>query len=119
MLEHWIASVARRTAWGLRKSLLRHKAHEQQAWDISSIACQEEDELQELREELEKEIRHLPHRYREALMLCRMEGNSHAKAASMMGCTSDAIAQLLARGERLLKTRLRNRDIIINPATAT
>ena len=51
-------------------------------------------------------INRLPNRYRDAIVLCHLQGHSRAEAAEMLDATEASIKAALARGRNLLRQRL-------------
>jgi RNA polymerase sigma factor (sigma-70 family) len=68
---------------------------------------------EELREVLDRELARLPERYRSALVLCYLEGQSHHEAASRLGCSVAALNGRLQRGRELLRRRLVQRGLAL------
>jgi RNA polymerase sigma factor (sigma-70 family) len=65
-----------------------------------------------------EELNALPQRYRQPLVLCYMEGRSRREAADEMGVTSQAVKGLLARGTRMLRSRLVRRGAALSTSMA-
>jgi multidrug resistance efflux pump len=55
----------------------------------------------------------LPARYREPVILCYLEGRTHAEAARELGCPKGTVAIRLLRARKLLKKRLTRRGITL------
>lgn len=66
-------------------------------------ALAEREELQRLR----RAILALPEHYREALVLCGLQGVSYEDAAQALGCAVGTVRSRLSRGRELLADRLR------------
>ncbi len=62
--------------------------------------------LSETRARLERALLGLPTKYREALLLCAVEGFTPAEAAAMIGVAPDTLRQRLARGRRMVRDAL-------------
>ena len=58
------------------------------------------------RELVYQAINRLPSRYRDAIVLCHLQGHSRAEAAEMLDATEASIKAALARGRNLLRQRL-------------
>jgi RNA polymerase sigma factor (sigma-70 family) len=71
----------------------------------------------DLRSVLDEEIRRLPVPYREAFILCHLEGHSNAEAARRLGCPKGTVLSRLARARERLARRLSRRGITL-PAAA-
>ena len=66
----------------------------------------ETEEVGEVREELERELKRLPETLREAIFLYYYEGCSTRRVAKALGITSSTVRSRLKRGRDLLKERL-------------
>jgi RNA polymerase sigma-70 factor (ECF subfamily) len=78
-------------------------------WGVTpdaSAALEHRDALQQLR----CAILSLPSRYREAVVLCDLEGVTYDMAAASIGCAVGTIRSRLHRARRLLATKLRPAD---------
>ena len=70
----------------------------------------------DLREALDTEVRRLPRKYVDLVVLCSLEGRTQAEAAVLLRLTPDAVRGRLERARALLRTRLQRRGI--GPAAA-
>lgn len=61
---------------------------------------------------LHEELNHLPRRYRDALVLCYLQGKTHEQAAREMGCPPGSMSRHLSRARELLRERLLGRGVI-------
>src|SRR2546423_6444591 len=69
--------------------------------------------LRDLCRVLHEELRRLPEKYRLPLVLCYLEGRSHAEAAGQLGWTPGALRGRLDRGREHLRRRLAARGIAL------
>jgi RNA polymerase sigma factor (sigma-70 family) len=60
---------------------------------------------------LDDEVRRLPRAYREAVVLCCLEGRGQGEAARLLGCTPGAVKGRLERGRARLQVRLLRRGL--------
>lgn len=115
-LAAWLHRVAYRAA--LRTAQGKYQkgkplVNEVQSTDLEqwlTISQQEEQLL--LHEELSK----LPELYREALVLCCLEGNSCEEASKQLDSTAGAVQKRVARGKQMLRLRLTRRGVGISVA---
>jgi hypothetical protein len=68
---------------------------------------------QELRTVLDSELAELPDKYRAPLVLCYLQGKTQAQAARELGCPRTSLASRLARGRKLLRARLTQRETLL------
>ena len=104
----WLFGVA-------RHQVLRRLRAERPYLPIEPEACERpalEDphaalvERQDL-ERLRRAILGLPEHYREALVLCGLEGLSYEQAAEALGCAVGTVRSRLSRGREMLAARMR------------
>lgn len=81
--------------------------------DIAAPSTPDEVAWRDLRPVLDEELRRLPARYHEAVVLCYLEGRTHAEAAREIGCPKGTIAIRLLRARKLLQTRLTRRGVTL------
>jgi RNA polymerase sigma-70 factor (ECF subfamily) len=59
--------------------------------------------------ELRRAIAALPERYREAVVLCDLQGNSYDQAAELLGCATGTVKSRLHRARGLLACKFQRR----------
>ncbi|WP_246196657.1 sigma-70 family RNA polymerase sigma factor [Aquisphaera giovannonii] len=111
---HWLHGVATRTALKLRVASARRRARERSAAVAIDAAVAPWDDRRELAGLLDEELARLPARYRAAVVLCDLEGQSRSQAASRLGWAEGTVASRLARGRKLLAGRLTRRGVAIS-----
>lgn len=107
----WLYRVAHRNASKIR-SVQRDQVPAEE--DLTSLAsAPEKDDVswREVREILEREVRGLPARYRDPVVLCYFEGKSNSEAARQLGWSKGALSGRLARARALLRRRLEKRGV--------
>ena len=111
LLSSWLHGVALRTAQHSRVRDARRSRREWEAAYISFVGSGESvSRWEKLRERLDAELQALPKKYRAPLILCYLEGKSHAEAARLLGWPSGSMSARVARGRDLLRRRLAGRD---------
>jgi RNA polymerase sigma factor (sigma-70 family) len=115
LLGPWLYGVAYRTAMKARTSAARRRAREAPLPDDlpgrpAESACQEAGAA------VDEALRALPTRYRQAIVLCDLEGLSYREAADRLGVPEGTLAGHLSRGRRLLAGRLRRRGVAVPAA---
>jgi RNA polymerase sigma factor (sigma-70 family) len=102
-LGSWLYGVAHRTALEARRAMARRRAKEREVVPRGEASAEGGDDLREV---LDRELAALPQRYREAVVLCDLEGKGRREAARELGCPEGTVASRLARGRSLLARRL-------------
>ncbi len=108
-LAAWLYRVAYRIALRLRRESAERTQREQAG--VETLASMETDESSrgDLRAVLDEELDALPERYRQAIVLCHMQGKTHAEAARLLGRPTGTISCWLKRGRERLRERLARR----------
>jgi RNA polymerase sigma factor (sigma-70 family) len=110
-LASWLHGVAHRTACHARRAAARRRAKEAEAMPPRELLP---DGSAELAEVLDRELAGLPQAYREALVLCDLEGKTRSQAAQVLGCAEGTVASRVARGRALLAERLARRGFAVS-----
>lgn len=117
LLGNWLHGVAVRVALKARRSAARRRIREVQVVNapepVAPLEYSEEDRAAALHEELEN----LPELYRQAIVLCVLQGVSRAEAATRLGIPEGTLSSRLAAGRKKLADRLTRRGIAL-PAAA-
>jgi RNA polymerase sigma factor (sigma-70 family) len=112
-LKPWLFGAAVRTAKEARRRVARRRAREGGTMDESKAMSKPDRETSELVSLLDEEINRLPARYREAVLLCELEGVSRQDAARQLGLPEGTLSSRLARGRTLLRSRLTRRGVVL------
>ncbi|WP_422930193.1 sigma-70 family RNA polymerase sigma factor [Singulisphaera sp. PoT] len=105
-LGRWLYGVARRVAARARIRSERMKARSLPLNGDEPEAEPEARASDELLAVVDEELGRLPERYRSAIILCHLEGLTHAQAADRLHCPVGTLSGRLSRGRTLLKRRL-------------
>jgi RNA polymerase sigma factor (sigma-70 family) len=108
-LAYWLYGVACRIARNARARAARRRRHETAAASQSAARREPEPGQEELRAHLDRELQRLPEKYRQALVLCYLEGKTNQEAARQLGWPPGSMSARLARGRELLRERLLGR----------
>jgi RNA polymerase sigma factor (sigma-70 family) len=105
-VANWLYSVARKVAHNARLSSSRRTRRERAAAAPESVAPIDRLTGQELAAVLDEELDRLPHRYREPLVLCYLEGLTRDEAAARQGVPLATLKSQLERGRKKLANAL-------------
>jgi RNA polymerase sigma factor (sigma-70 family) len=106
----WLHQVAVRVASCARSATSRRCKHELRAAEQKEkpvVECQEED----IGSIVHEEVNALPERLRSVVVLCGLEGRTHAQAAASLGCPVGTVQSRLARARQQLRERLFRRGL--------
>ncbi len=115
-LGAWLYEVAFRIAVRLRADAARRKLHERQAPEVSAVDATDPMLWQELAAVLDEELNRLPEKYRRPLVLCHLQGRTHAQAARELGVPAGSLSRHLQRARELLRERLAGRGFTLPAA---
>lgn len=104
-LAGWLHRVARRHCTRVRGQKERQLRRESRSARAEAVV-DDDFERAEQRALLDREIERLPSCYREAFILCHLEGRAHEDAARELNCPLGTLHSRLARAKERLRTRL-------------
>jgi RNA polymerase sigma factor (sigma-70 family) len=109
-LGPWLHQVAHRAASCGRSAAARRARHELRAAELAPLASHDRshDDLDGM---VHDELARLPARYREAVVLCLLEGLTPEQAARHLSCPVGTVHSRLARGREQLRGRLIRRGL--------
>jgi RNA polymerase sigma factor (sigma-70 family) len=113
-LANWLYGVARRTALKARGMRARRQARERQMAPVPKIEGGARDQLPEMESLLDAELKRLPDKYREPLVLCDLEGRSCKEVALQLGCPEGTLFSRLSRARAMLAKRLTRRGLVLS-----
>jgi RNA polymerase sigma factor (sigma-70 family) len=105
-LGSWLYGVAYRVALKTRTAVWKRQVKERKAAHMPSNAAPVEDSGQEVQRLLDQELSRLPAPFREAVVLCELEGKTRREAALQLGIPPGTLSGRLTRARRLLAKRL-------------
>jgi RNA polymerase sigma factor (sigma-70 family) len=112
----WLHGVAHRLALKLRQQDARRQSREKRAADMRRTIPEAATSLSDVQTIIDAALCDLPEKYRSALVLCYLEGNTHEEAARRLGCPLATVRTRVARGRKLLRDRLAKRGLILSSA---
>jgi RNA polymerase sigma factor (sigma-70 family) len=108
-LGGWLRGVAYRTATRARCRAARRRVLERTRAEMARVEELPREIEPEMRQIIRDELERLPDAYRQAVLLCYVEGLTHQEAARRLGWPLGTVKIRLVRGRRLLRERLDRR----------
>ncbi len=116
----WLHATAHRVALKARaRAARRHNQERPMYAEAQAVVVATDGERRELLALLQAEVARLPEKYRAPLVLCYLEGKTHAEAARQLACPVGSMSKRLARGLELLRRRLGGRGVALSAAALT
>jgi RNA polymerase sigma factor (sigma-70 family) len=115
-LGPWLYRVAINIAKTAKTSAAQRQAHERRAAAMSQTSGPEPVLWHDWQPLLHEEINRLPEKYRAAVVLCYLEGQTNAEAAHNLGWPVGTVKGRLARARDLLRSRLVRRGLTLQAA---
>jgi RNA polymerase sigma factor (sigma-70 family) len=112
-LAAWLHRVACRVGRRARAMAARRQNQERPGVEALAVAAPEDPAQSDLRAILDEEIDRLPGHYRQALVLCALQGKTYAEAARELGRPQGTVASWAARARERLRGRLGRRGVIL------
>jgi RNA polymerase sigma factor (sigma-70 family) len=112
-LPHWLHGVAHRIAVRERVGTLRRQRQEYKAAEASARPREGDMDHRDLCHSVHQEIDHLPERYRQAVLLCYMQGFSTEEAARIVDCPHSTLKGRLVRAREILHDRFSRRGVTL------
>jgi RNA polymerase sigma-70 factor (ECF subfamily) len=115
---NWLYGVAYHTALKARAAGWKRRTKERQAaMSRPETAVEETDH--DLLPLLDQELDRLPEKYRDAVVLCELEGKSREEAARQLGVPVGTLSGRLTTARRMLARRLTRQGVALTGATVT
>jgi RNA polymerase sigma factor (sigma-70 family) len=112
-LGPWLHGVARRVSLRAKTNAARRKLREG-ASGIRAAAGARNGQGSELVASLHDEIARLPEKYRSPIVLCDLEGHTHAEAAERLQWPVGTVSGRLFRAREILRGRISRRGIALS-----
>jgi RNA polymerase sigma factor (sigma-70 family) len=119
LVANWLFGVARRAALNVRAMRTRRTRQEQLCGNLPDVPAPLETSRDDVRTVVDEELARMPEKYRLPLLLCGLEGMTHAEAGQHLGWPTGTVAGRLSRGRALLRTRLFRRGVTAPAALTT
>jgi RNA polymerase sigma factor (sigma-70 family) len=119
-LGGWLHEVAYHLALRAKAKAAQRRKHETEERTMTPADDPAVEAVRrELRSLLDEELRQLPSKYRQPLILCYLEGKTNEQAAQQLGWPLGSMSRRLARGRELLRRRLVRRGVSLSMAALT
>ncbi len=115
-LGRWLYGVSRKVATRARKILLQRSSREYVGLEEVTAPVLDPDRAEWL-EVLDEEIGRLPERYRDAVVLCDLDGLTHEEAARQLGCAVGTVGSRISRARERLRAGLTRRGFTLSVGT--
>jgi RNA polymerase sigma factor (sigma-70 family) len=110
---NWLYGVAYQTARKAKAVRAKRRVREVAAPDAPEPEAASDVPRSDLAELLDFELSRLPDKYRTALVLCELEGKTHADAAERLGWPIGTLSGRLSRARAMLARRLTRRGVLL------
>jgi RNA polymerase sigma factor (sigma-70 family) len=114
----WLYKVAYRVALQARALARKQATHSLPTADMAVLAqgggAAGDLMWSDLRPLLDEEVNRLPEKYRGPIILCDLDGMTHAEAAEELGCPQGTVSVRLMRGRERLRSRLIRRGLALS-----
>jgi RNA polymerase sigma factor (sigma-70 family) len=111
-LGGWLHNVAVRVSYGVLRGN-RRRSRRLFAAHRDRPSQEERDCVRELHEVLDEELTALPAKYREAIVVCDLEGHTREEAARILNTSASTVGTWVDRGRRRLRDRLVRRGVTV------
>jgi RNA polymerase sigma-70 factor (ECF subfamily) len=108
---NWLYGVAYQTARKARATRAKRRMREGQVPDAPEPEAGPQGARHDLAEWLDHEMSRLPAKYRIPIVLCELEGKTHAEAAQRLGWPIGTVSGRLSRAKAMLAKRLTRRGV--------
>jgi RNA polymerase sigma factor (sigma-70 family) len=113
-VANWLYGVAYQTARKARAAAARKLAREKRVADVPEPSLPDSETCADLWLVLDRELSHLPDKYRSAILYCDLEGKTRKEAAGQFGVPEGTLSGWLSRGRTLLAKRLARRGLLLS-----
>jgi RNA polymerase sigma factor (sigma-70 family) len=110
-LRGWLHRVATRAALDAREAWARRRAREVPMAGLAEPGVPPQTPTADLGALLDQELDRLPEKYRQAVILCDLEGRTRREAARLLGVADGTLSGRLTTAHRLLAKRLSARGL--------
>ena len=114
LVGNWLYGVAYNTALAAKAKTVRRRSKERQVSKMPESAVTPPDDWSDLRPLLDQELSQLARVYREAIVLCDLEGKTRKEAARKLGIPESTMSGRLTAARRQLAKRLAGHGLALS-----
>ncbi len=114
VIGNWLYGVAYHTALKARAVAAKRRAKEAQVREMSRATPLATDRGNDWQPLLDRELSRLPHKFREPIVLCDLEGKTRREAARQLGIPEGTLSGRLTTARRRLARRLRGHGFALS-----
>jgi RNA polymerase sigma factor (sigma-70 family) len=118
-LSSWLYTVAYHLALKAKCAAGRRRVRERRALDRPRTDPGAAEAVRELRPVLDEELNRLPEKWRQAFVLCYLDGKSDREAAQLLGWPAGTVKSRLARARDRLRQQLTRRGVVLSASSLT
>lgn len=113
-LANWLYGVAYRVASKAKSKMPRKPSSQPEQVAVAAPETPAAVEWDEIRSIMDEEMSRLPEKHRAALVLCYLQGRTHAEAARELGCPEGSMSWRLAEARETFRRRLVRRGVVLS-----
>jgi RNA polymerase sigma factor (sigma-70 family) len=114
LVANWLYGVAHQTALKARSTAARRGAREKQVTAMPEPALDQPESGNDVQTVLDRELSHLPAKYRAVIVLCDLEGKTRKEAARHFHLPEGTVATRLMTARTMLAKRLTRSGLAIS-----
>jgi RNA polymerase sigma factor (sigma-70 family) len=119
LLGNWLFGVARRVARNIEREKLRFRKRVFLCENLMDLPATGESDADDIAPLIDDGLAVLPRKFRLPLLLCSLQGMTHAEAGRHLGWPTGTVASRLSRGRQLLRKRLARHGVTVSIGSLT
>jgi RNA polymerase sigma factor (sigma-70 family) len=113
LVGNWLYGAACRVALKAKSNAARRRRLDREVSTMGAAGPGAEGDSHDVPAILAEEIERLPEKYRAPVVLCYLEGKTHAEAAKAIGCPPGSISWRLGQARASLRKRLKRHGLAV------
>lgn len=110
----WLYEVARQVAIKAGMAIAKRRQLDQERLHMPETLISADANATEMRILLDEEVQRLPAKFRDAVVLCYLEGKTYEEASRQLGVGTGMVSKRLAKARDLLRSRLARRGAFVS-----